>query len=182
AIWLFSHDNKLSGDLQAIRGALAISGWAIFIGSALCFALVLRKDSAWLGPFALGVTSIVTFSLMVIVIEPLAEPFKPVPRLAASIESQRRPGDVVAIQGVSGGNALVFYTQPPVARLDADLTTTEARNEMRHTVCDAPRAFVVTSRKNVASDPTYGRERRTVAVSGNDALLLYDGPPCIKTD
>ena len=182
AIWVFSHDNKLSGDLQAIRGALVISGWAIFIGSALCFALVLRKDSAWLGPFALGVTSIVTFSLMVIVIEPLAEPFKPVPRLAASIESQRRPGDVVAIQGVSGGNALVFYTQPPVARLDADLTTTEARNEMRHTVCDAPRAFVVTSRKNAAFDPTYGRERRTVAVSGNDALLLYDGPPCIKTD
>jgi 4-amino-4-deoxy-L-arabinose transferase-like glycosyltransferase len=178
AVWAFSHDNKLGSDLEALRGPLSAAGWAIFIGSLLCFLLLLRKQTAWLGPFALGATSIATMWILIILVEPLAEPFKPVPRLAAVIQQNRQAGDVVAIQSVSGGNALLFYTQPPIVRIDGDPATPEARAGLKRTICEAPRAFVVTSRKSAGLDPAYGRQRRTLAVVGNDVLVLYDGPRC----
>ena len=178
AIWAFSHDNKLSGDLQAIRGALAISGWAIALGAVLCFVLLLRKESAWLGPFALGTTSIVTTMLMIVIIEPLVEPFKPVPQLAVLIDHRLRPGDTIAIQGVSGGNALLFYTRPPIARLEPLANDPKAQNDLRRVVCGAPRTFLVAPRNGPEFDPTFGRERRALATVGNDVLFLYAGPPC----
>jgi 4-amino-4-deoxy-L-arabinose transferase-like glycosyltransferase len=178
AVWAFSHDNKLGSDLQALRGPLSAAGWAILIGSVLCFGLLLRKESAWLGPFALGATSIATMLILIVMVEPLAEPFKPVPPLAAVIERDLRAGDVIAIQSVSGGNALLFYTQPPIVRIDGDASSPEARGGFRRAICAAPRAFVVTSRDAAAHDPTYGRAAHTLAVAGKDVLMLYDGPRC----
>jgi hypothetical protein len=98
--------------------------------------------------------------------ERIVERFKPIPQLAAAIERARRPGDAVAIDGVSGGNALVYYTRPPVA-LDTRLA-----------ICSARRVFVVSSKKRPDPDPTYGRARRVLATSNNDILILYDGPQC----
>ena len=49
-----------------------------------------------------------------LVAEPAAEPLKPIPPIARTIDAGRKPGDVVAIGGVSGGNGLLFYTTPPV--------------------------------------------------------------------
>jgi 4-amino-4-deoxy-L-arabinose transferase-like glycosyltransferase len=178
AVWAFSHDNKLGSDLQALRGPLSAAGWAIAIGSVLCFVLLLRKESAWLGPFALGATSIATMLILIILVEPLAEPFKPIPRLAALIDRDLRPGDVVAIQDVSGGNALLFYTKPEIVRLEGDTSTPEARLEFRRAVCGSARAYVVTSRDAAAHDPTYGRTRRTLAVAGKDVLVRYEGRSC----
>jgi hypothetical protein len=172
AIWIFSHDNKLTHDLQALRGAMIGTSLAILIGSAGCFALLLRKQTAWLGPFVLGATSLLALLIIAVVAEPQTEGFKPIPPLAALIEAQRQPGDVVAIRGVSGGNALLFYTRPPIAIVDTP--------GLEATVCSSRRVFVVASRKRPVPDPTYGRTRRTVAVAQNDVLYLFEGPPCKK--
>jgi hypothetical protein len=95
------------------------------------------------------------------------------------IERARQPGDVVAIQSVSGGNGLMFYTRPGIAILNgpADVSN-DSPNDPRRAICSAPRAFVVTSKKRPPNDPTYGRMRHAIATSNGDVLYLYDGPPC----
>jgi len=179
AIWAFSHDNRLTADLQQIRSDFLALGFVMLFGSIACFGLLLRRSSAWLGPYALSAASVVVVLIIGVLGEPLVERFKPIPPLAAAIEGARRPGDAVAIQGVSGGNALVFYTQPRVATLDGpnDLRA-GAATDPRKTICQAPRAFVITSKKRPTPDPTYGRARSEIARSNNDVLYLYDGPPC----
>jgi hypothetical protein len=119
--------------------------------------------------------------ILVLLGEPLAERYKPIPPLASAIERMRKPGDVVAIQGVSGSNALLFYTQPKIAIVDgpnADDAGTET--DPRRAICNAARVFVVTSRARPDPDPTYGRDRRIVASAGNDVVYLYDGPRCAE--
>jgi len=110
--------------------------------------------------------------------EPLVEPFKPIPALAAVIQRERRPGDVVAIQRVAGGNALIFYTRPRIAHIANPGEAAPLPNDPERVICAARRAFVVTSRKRPLPDPSYGRRRREIAVSNKDVLFLYDGPPC----
>jgi len=117
--------------------------------------------------------------VMAVVALPHAEAFKPVPALAQTIQAQRRAGDVVAIQSVAGGNALVFYTQPTVAVLAAaDAPANDQGESARSIICAAPRAFVIAPKKRPAFDPTYGRSRRIIAESGRAVLFLYDGPRC----
>ena len=97
-----------------------------------------------------------------------------------SIERERRPGDVVAIQGVSGGNALLFYTRP-VVRVLAPPSGGDPQNDgidPRAVICGAPRAWVVAPATRPAYDPTYGRNRHLIAVDRKAALFLYDGPLC----
>jgi 4-amino-4-deoxy-L-arabinose transferase-like glycosyltransferase len=179
AIWAFSHDNKLLHDLHAVRSTLGAFGFSIFAGSALCFALLMTRRSAWAAPFGLGATSLAAMLILVLLGEPLAERFKPIPPLADAIERMRRPGDVVAIQGVSGGNALLFYTKPQIAILDGPGGNDAGTDtDPRRTICGAPRAFVVTSKARPDPDPTYGRARRIVAAAVNDVVYLYDGPKC----
>jgi hypothetical protein len=87
---------------------------------------------------------------------------------------------VVAVQGVSGGNALMFYTRPPVAQLNGrSESADDPSTDPRHAICDARRAFVIASKKRPSPDPIYGRTRRLLASSNNDVLFLYDGPPCV---
>jgi len=179
AIWAFSHDNRLTADLQQIRSDFLLLGFVMFFGSLGSYALLVRRSSAWLAPYALSVASVVVLVAIGVLGEPLVERFKPIPPLASAIERARRPGDAVAIQSVSGGNALVFYTKPRVATLgDAHESARDATTDPRTTICRAARAFVVTSRKRPPSDPTYGRTRTEIARSNNDVLFLYDGPPC----
>jgi hypothetical protein len=111
---------------------------------------------------------------------PHAEAFKPVPRLAAVIQAQRRPGDVVAIQGVSGGNALLFYTRPVVIALapPSDGDPQSDAIAPRSVICTAKRAWVIVPAASSAQQPTYGRARRLVTVDRKAALVLYEGPPC----
>ncbi len=179
AIWAFSHDNRLTADLQQIRTDFLALGFVMLFGSIACFVLLLRRASAWLGPYALSAASAVVVLIIGVLGEPLVERFKPIPPLAAAIERARRPGDAVAIQGVSGGNALVFYTQPRVATLDRPGdAAADAANDPRRTICQASRAFVITSKKRPTPDPTYGRARKEIARSNNDILYLYQGPRC----
>jgi 4-amino-4-deoxy-L-arabinose transferase-like glycosyltransferase len=179
AMWAFSHDNRITPALQAVRGDFIALGIVLLAGSLGCFALLTSRRLAWLAPFALGASGLVVILIIAVLGEPLVERFKPIPRLAATIQRDRRPGDAVGIQGVSGGNALLFYTGPRVATLDPpqDHAPTPGGDPKR-TICSAARAFVVTSKVRPLPDPTYGRTRHDVAAANNDVLLLYDGPPC----
>ncbi len=179
AMWAFSHDNRLTADLQQIRDRFVALGCVILFGSIACFALLRVRRLAWLGPFALGAASIVVVTITAVLGEPIVERFKPIPQLAADIRRERRPNDVVAIQSVSGDNALIFYTQPRVAELAGpDDPSSDPAADPRRTICSATRALVVTGRRRPTFDPTYGRNRTVIATANNDILYLYDGPRC----
>jgi len=179
AIWAFSHDNKLIADLQQIRNDFLALGFVMLFGSLACFGLLLKRRLAWAAPFALATSGALVVLIIGMLGEPLVEPFKPIPPLARVIVERSRPGDTIAIQGVSGGNALVYYTHPPVATLDVpgDAAMTTA-TDPRRAICLPGRAFVITTKKRPKLDPTYGRARRVIATSNKDVLFLYDGPPC----
>jgi hypothetical protein len=177
ALWAFSHDNRLTPDLEVLWVGLQRLGVVLLCGSLGCFALLLFRRYAWAAPFALGATSLFVMLFIVLYGEPIVEHFKPIPKLAAIIQHDRRNSDTVAIQGVSGANALLFYTQPEVETLD--LSSDDATGDPKRVICHAQRVFVVTSRKRPNPDPTYGRARTELAASNNDVLYLYDGPPCL---
>jgi hypothetical protein len=154
---------------------------AIFAGSLLTALLVARAKTAAAAPYALALAALVAVDVLAVRVLPQAETFKPVPRLAALIDGARKPGDVVAIQNVSGGNALLFYTRPVVYVLAAP-TDGDPQNDgvdPRSFICAARRAWVVVPAVGATNDPSYGRRRSVVAVDRKAALLLYDGPACL---
>jgi 4-amino-4-deoxy-L-arabinose transferase-like glycosyltransferase len=177
-IAIFSRDMHLTADTQKVFGDLVSLGVVIFAGSVACFALLLSARTARFAPYALAAASLVSVLIVALVAEPHAEPLKPIPQLAKVIREQRSAGDTVAIEGVAGGNSLLFYTAPPVATLDGSRAPARGGTDPRRAICGAERAFVITSIHRPAPDPTYGRNRRTLATADGDVLFLYDGPRC----
>ena len=179
AIAVFSRDMHLTADTQRSLGDLTLLGAVIFAGSVACFGLLCTQRTARFAPYALAAASFVSVLLIALVAEPHVEVLKPIPKLAKVIREQRQPTDVVAIEGVAGGNALVFYTAPRVNMLDDGRSGEhEGATDPRSAICSAQRAFVVTSARRPLPDPTYGRARRTLARANGDVLFLYDGPGC----
>ena len=180
AIVLFTRNNRLTAEVTAAVPPLTGMALAIFAGSVLTAWLVAHARTVRAAPYALAVACVVAVDVVAVTVFPHAEVFKPVPRLAALINRERQPGDVVAIQGVSGGNALLFYTRPEVRTLappndgDPQLGALDPRG----VICNAPRAWVVAPARRAMGDPTYGRHRRVIAVDRTAALLLYDGSRC----
>lgn len=168
AIAIFARDAHVVTGAEAVIGDLAWMGAIIFVGSVLSFVLLWRGDVR-LAPWALAATALLMVSYTAIVAEPHAEPFKPIPTLAAVIRANERSGDVIGIAGVTGSNALVFLTRPPVSEPGND-------SDGRSVICSAPRVFFVTSKKREL--PTYGRERRELAQADGEVLYLYEGAPC----
>ena len=180
AIWLFTRNNKLTAEVAGVLPGLLGMGLAIFAGSLLTALLVARPKSVRIAPYALALAATIAADVLATIVAPHAETYKPVPRLAAIIERERRPGDEVAIQNVSGGNALLFYTHP-VVRVLAEPGSTDPQNDgvdPRAFICGVRRAWVVAPAARPDYDPTYGRHRQVVAIDQKAALLLYDGPPC----
>lgn len=178
AIAIFSSDMHLAADIQKVKGDLASLGVVIFAGSVACFALLLSARTARFAPYSLAAASLVSVLIVALVAEPHAEPLKPIPQLARVIREQRSAGDTVAIEGVAGGNSLLFYTAPPVATLDGSREPARGATDPQRAICGAERAFVITSVGRPAPDPTYGRNRRILATADGDVLFLYDGPRC----
>ncbi len=180
AIWVFTRNNRLTAEVAVAVPPLLGMALAIFAGSLVTAVLVARAKSVRLAPFALAIATIVAVDVVAVRVLPHAEVFKPVPRLAAVIERERRPGDVVAIQGVSGGNALLFYTSPVVRALapPSDGDPHADGIDPRGVICAAPRVWVVVPAVSVAQAPTYGRTRELVAIDRKAALVLYTGRPC----
>ena len=132
-----------------------------------------------IAPYALAASMLIAVDIMAIVALPHAEQFKPIPPLAAVIQRERRPGDVVAIQSFRGANALVFYTEPPVYGIAPPGSTKSKEGpDPRSVICTHPRVWLVAPAKRPAVDPLYGRTRREIATAGSGALFLIDGPPC----
>jgi 4-amino-4-deoxy-L-arabinose transferase-like glycosyltransferase len=182
AILLFTRNNRLTAEVANAIPPLLGMAISIFAGSLLTALLVARKATARAAPYALALAALIAVDVVAVRVLPHAETFKPVPRLAALIENARRPGDVVAIQNVSGGNALLFYTRPVVSVLatpgDGDPQTDGI--DPRAFICRAPRAWVVVPAEPSAYDPSFGRRREVIAVDRKAALLLYDGAPCTR--
>jgi 4-amino-4-deoxy-L-arabinose transferase-like glycosyltransferase len=180
AIALFTRNNRLTLEVAGAVPPLLAMGVAIFAGSLLTALLVAAKNGARFAPYALALAAIVATDVLAVGVLPRTEAFKPVPRLAARIEHDRKRGDAVGIQNVSGGNALLFYTQPVVHVLAAEGSADPQSDgvDPRALICGAPRAWVIVPAERSAGDASYGRRVRVVAVDRKAALLLYDGPPC----
>jgi 4-amino-4-deoxy-L-arabinose transferase-like glycosyltransferase len=179
AIVLFVRDNKLGASALAVTPDLIKMGASIGIGSLIAALLFARRPSISIAPYVLGVAMILAVDILVVEGLPRAEPFKPVPHFAKIIETQRRPGDIVAIQSFRGANALVFYTQPHVYAL-APPGAKKSREGVpaRDVLCTHKRIWLVAPLKRPAVDPLYGRARTLIASSGSGGLYLIDGPPC----
>jgi 4-amino-4-deoxy-L-arabinose transferase-like glycosyltransferase len=180
AIVVFTSNNRLTAEVANAVPPLIAMAVAIFAGSLLTALLVARAKSAQFAPYALALAATIAVDVLATSVLGRAEAYKPVPRLAAIIDRERAPGDVVAIQNVSGGNALVFYTHPVVQVLAApnDGDPQSDGVNPRAFICAAPRAWVIVPASSTPYDPTYGRRRSIVAVDRKAALLLYSGPAC----
>jgi 4-amino-4-deoxy-L-arabinose transferase-like glycosyltransferase len=165
AIVLFARDAHLLASTEGVIGDLATMGAIIFVGSivTLVFLWMQRTETA---PYVFAATAIVMVTYTILVAEPHAERFKPVPQLATIIREQAHDGDLVAIQGVAGGNSLIFYTHPHVNVIGANV-------DARPVICSASRAFLITSTQRARADAIDGHEKHVVAASGNDVLLLF---------
>lgn len=180
AIVVFTSNNRLTAEVANAVPPLLGMAVAIFAGSLLTAVLVARPRSARLAPYALALAATIAADVLATSVLPRAEAYKPVPRLAALIERERRAGDVVAIQNVSGGNALLFYTHPVVQVLAASGGADPQNDgiDPRSFICAASRAWVIVPAEPSQYDPSYGRRRTVIAVDRNAALLLYDGSRC----
>lgn len=180
AIWLFTRTNRLTSEVTIAVPPLLEMAVAIFAGSMLTALLLARPKSVRAAPYALALAAIIAADVLAVGVLPHAEAFKPVPRLAALIQHERKDGDVVAIQSVSGGNALLFYTRP-VVRVLAPPSDGDPQGDgldPRAVICSAARAWVIAPAIRPSYDPTYGRDRQLIAVDRKAALFLYAGPSC----
>ncbi len=179
AIRIFSLENRLTTAVAAAVPALLGAAAAIFIGSLISAVLLARRSALRAAPYALAAATLAAVDVLAVAVLPHAEAFKPVPQLAQTIEREREPQDVVAIQDVSGSNALVFYTQPGVVVLAPPGTVpSNGASDPRRVICSAKRVWLLAPRSRPAFDPTYGRSRRIVATAAKAALFLYSGARC----
>ncbi len=179
AIVLFVRDNKLGSSALAVAPDLIQMGASIGIGSLIAAVLFARRSTIAAAPYVLGAAMIVAVDILAIEGLPHAEPFKPIPQLAAIIQAQRKLGDIVAIQSFRGANALVFYTEPHVYALaPPGAKKSDEGVPARGVICTHERIWLVAPLKRPAFDPTYGRTRTLITSRGTGALFLIEGPAC----
>jgi 4-amino-4-deoxy-L-arabinose transferase-like glycosyltransferase len=178
AIALFSRSNKLTADVAVAMPGLAAMAGAIFAGSLLTALLAARRGTVRIAPYALAIATLIAMDSLALAVLPDAEAYKPIPRLAAIVDRERQPGDAVAIQDVSGANALLFYTRPPIEELASPGDADGDAVDPRRVICSRKRIWVIAPAIRPSYDPTYGRTRRLIAVDAKAALFLYEGPRC----
>ncbi len=166
AIAVFVRDNRLTSDARNVVPDLIVMGSIIFAGSLLTAILLSIRRTVGIAPYALAAAALISTDILAMFALPHAEAFKPIPHLAKIIDAQRQPGDAIAIDDYHGGNALIFYTSPPVFPLSQDVA------------CSNDRVWVVEPKKRSSPDPTYGRQRKKISEWGTAALYLIQGPPC----
>jgi 4-amino-4-deoxy-L-arabinose transferase-like glycosyltransferase len=179
AIVIFSRDNRLNTELAVAARGLIWVGGAIFAGSIVSFALLFNRSRSFAAPYVLAFSMAAALGLLSFLVLPQGERFKPIPHLAALIDSRRLPGDAVAIQNLAGGNALIFYTRPVVyvfARPGEPIANGTAKP--RAIICGAQRLWLIAPRHKPFTQETFGRRRSLVTTWGEANLFLYSGPPC----
>jgi hypothetical protein len=102
------------------------------------------------------------------------------PPIARTIDAARRPGDTIAIGGVSGGNGLIFYTAPPVRDIKNNAGFVS-------TICVAGDHWIIVrpqdARRLVELAHSLQRSARIVMQTPDlqrprAVLLFVDGPTC----
>jgi 4-amino-4-deoxy-L-arabinose transferase-like glycosyltransferase len=180
AIGAFSRSNRLDVDLAVLNHQLLFLGIAMLAGSLLTVVAIARRTTAPWSPYVLALTSGALVLFIALVAEPAAEPLKPIPPIAREIDANRRPGDVIAIGGVSGGNGLIFYTLPPVRDIKNNAGFVS-------TVCANGGAWVVTRPQDAERLAELARSlQRTAAIvmetpsalHPRAALIRVAGPRC----
>jgi 4-amino-4-deoxy-L-arabinose transferase-like glycosyltransferase len=180
AIGVFSRSNSLDVDLAEVNHQLLFLGIAMLAGSLLTVAAIARRETASWSPYVLALTSGALVLFIALVAEPAAEPLKPIPPIARAIDASRKPGDVIAIGGASGGNGLIFYTVPPVHDIKNNAGFVR-------TICPAGDVWVVTRPQDAARFADLARTmRRTAEIvmetptqqHPRAALIHVAGPKC----
>jgi 4-amino-4-deoxy-L-arabinose transferase-like glycosyltransferase len=179
AIEAFIRSNRLemaSGVVIAQFGALGV---AMLAGSLVTLLAMTQPRWAAAAPYVLGATAGALVLFIALIAEPAAEAFKPIPGFGRTIQALRTPQSVVALRSVSGGNSIVFYTQPGVLSLndpDADFVDLICRNRD---------VFVVTRARDAdalaRSAAVHGRRAGVLRRGSRDALLRVDGPVCVTS-
>ena len=176
---LFAQSNRITNETVRVSHDLIAFGGTIFIGAVITAICFTRRSWQGIAPYGLALATMLAIDVLAVFALGHAERFKPVPVLAKYINAHFAPGDVIAIQGLSGGNALMFYARPPVVMLaDSDAVAQGENVDPKATICHAIRAWVIAPKVRPALDPTYGRTRVLAARSGRAELFLYDGPAC----
>jgi 4-amino-4-deoxy-L-arabinose transferase-like glycosyltransferase len=175
AIDIFGRDNKLA--LGVVHVQLLTIGIAMLAGSIATVVAIAWPRGREAAPYVLATTSLVVVLFIIFIGEPIADALKPIPPLAAIIDAQRKAGDAVAIADVSGGNALIFYTQPGVKTIDA-----HSEQSYVDVICPTGTVYLVTQRSDA---PLLTREARAlqrsttqIGAHGRAVLLRIDGRDC----
>jgi len=189
AIGIFSRSNRLDFDLAAVNEQLAVLGVAMLAGSLLTVIAIARRSTAAWSPYVLALTSGALVLFIALVAEPVAEPLKPIPPIARTIDAARKPGDSVAIGGVSGGNGLIFYTAPPGARHknNAGFVSTVCvagdhwvrRSPAGRRTARRPRALAPAHRANRDADPERAAPKCRAAARRRPRLRARLTPRCV---
>jgi 4-amino-4-deoxy-L-arabinose transferase-like glycosyltransferase len=179
AIGAFSRSNRLDVDLAALNHQLVFLGVAMVGGSALTAAAIARRSTAQWSPYVLALTSGALVLFIALIAEPAAEPLKPIPSIARTIDANRKSADTIAIGGASGGNGLIFYTVPPVRDI-------KNNSGFVSTICPSGEAWVVTRPQDAQRFADLARSlRRTADIVMQSpsqhpraALIHVAGPDC----
>ena len=180
AIAIFSRTNSLELDFAAVKHQLDILGITMLAGGILTVVALARRKTAGSAPYVLALTSGLLVLFIACIAVPTAEQLKPIPPLAKLIEAREQPGDAIVIRGVSGGNALMFYTQPPIL----DITGTD--QAFITAICPFAPAWIVTRPGDIdrlaAVTHRMGRSFEVIARRPSehprDALLHVYGHAC----
>jgi 4-amino-4-deoxy-L-arabinose transferase-like glycosyltransferase len=180
AIGVFTRSNRLDVDVAAVNHQLVFLGAAMLVGSVLTVVAIARRSTAQWSPYVLALTSGALVLFIALVAEPAVEPLKPIPPIARTIESNRKPGDVIGNHGVSGGNGLIFYTAPPVRDIKNNAGFVK-------TICTNGETWVVTRPQDAQRLADLARaHRRTADIvmqtptpqRARAVLLHVAGPDC----
>jgi 4-amino-4-deoxy-L-arabinose transferase-like glycosyltransferase len=176
AIVVFVRNNHLESATSVIAPQLEFLGAVMLIGTLATVVAIATRRWNRLAPYVLGATSAALVLFIAFVGEPAAEALKPIPPMARAIQAQRKPGSVVAVRGVAGTYALIFYTEPGVVTLDEDDAG------FAHAICATRDLYVVTRAADVPglARIAAARGRNSIEIGrllGVTALHI-DGPGC----
>jgi 4-amino-4-deoxy-L-arabinose transferase-like glycosyltransferase len=174
---VFTRDNHLTNATAAVAPqlfTLVVGMLAGSIATVIAIAFTRARPAA---PYVLAFTSVLLVNFIAFVAEPAAEPLKPMTLMSALVDRDRKQGDTIAIRGVPGGNARVFYTTPGVVTIDA-----EDPKSFIAAICRSGTAFVVTRENDVPEVQAQAKAVRynsiELAVTSHVALVRFDGPGC----
>jgi 4-amino-4-deoxy-L-arabinose transferase-like glycosyltransferase len=174
AVAVFIRTNHLEDTTAIVVPQFEILAVGLLFGSLVTVGAIASRRWNPIAPYVLGATSGALVLVIAFVGEPAAESFKPIPAIAHVIQEQRRPGAVVALRGVAGTYALIFYTEPVVVTVD--------EGSAAAAVCVARDLYLVTRSADVpALAQAAAAHRRGGLELGNlqgVSLLHIDGPAC----